>query len=208
MMTEKNNRMADALMDAMNHIDDDLILSAERARSGAGKRRAGRGVTAFRYAVYALAALVVFGIGISRLKKDASPSQEAALAPQGEGIEVAYVNVEELLAAREETTGDIVTDLDDSVITDFKADGGNKEGLFMTLPYDGSKVQVVRLNTGEETAIYARVAVTQEGQERLSSCKGEPLADEEGWFYLAGHEDKAYLIYEDADGTCGLWEKR
>ena len=212
-MSDTDQRMANTVMDAMNFIDDDLILSAEEARSGARKtQRKTRRTMKFAYTAYALAAAILLGFGVSRFRKEPALTPENPAVAEGEvtgeGIEVAYVDVEELLAKTEEaTSNEIVTDLDFETVAEYKA-GDESTSVLSTLPYDGSKMQVIRLAVAGEDTLYARVPVTDEGQKRLPECAGEAVKDEEGWYLLAGHEDTDYLVFEDANGEWSLWEKR
>ena len=211
---QSERKKADMLMDAMNFIDDDLIESAEAARSGKYKKKSAR-VTFLRFMPYAVAAALLLGVGLSVLHlhrngRENGASSVANVQTSLPGIDVAYVDVKELLAqetAQEESQGSIITDFEQEQDAQ-TVKAGEGADHFATLPYDGTKVEVVLLTLDGEESLYQRAVTSTEGQERLKESIGEAVPDAAGWYQLLGHDDTDYLIYEDAAGNWSLWQKK
>lgn len=212
MRSEQNK--ADMLMDAMNFIDDELIASAEEARSGKYKKKSVR-VTIIRFMPYAVAAALLAGVGLSVLHlhrngRENGASSVANVQASLPGIDVAYVDVNELLAenpAEEATQGGIIRDFEEEEDAQVIKAGEGQEVL-ATLPYDGKKVEVILLTLDGEESLYERAVTSSEGQEKLPASTGEGIEGADGWYKLSGHDDTDYLIYEDAAGNWSLWQKR
>lgn len=169
---------ADEILRAMEYVDDEMLERSEAAGVQSFRRFRWKrwGVLAAGLALFVLLG-VLWNAGYLRGAGDSVPGKSDGSQGPLAYQPQNYVTMSTLLASAGDQTGIV-----------------------------NEALKIARIEIGDYTAIYEGIPFTDSAA--LENSKGIQLSGEngQGWYLIAGHVDKQYLIHQEEDGSYSLWE--